>query len=187
MIERVVAGVVAAALRLPWVTILLGLAATAGAIFYVANNFAITTDTSQLISRDLDWRQRERQFDAAFPQHNDTIDIVIDGKTPELTENAAAKLAAALSESKPIPFEIVRRRDGGAFFDKNGLLYLSLAEVKDIAEGLIKAQPVLGTLAADPTLNGLAKALSLVPLGIKEDRAKWSDFDKPLGVSGECH
>ncbi|HEY8127681.1 MAG TPA: MMPL family transporter [Hyphomicrobium sp.] len=182
MIESVVAAVVAAALRLPWVTILLGLVVTAGAIFYVANNFAITTDTSQLISRDLDWRQRERQFDAAFPQHNDTIDIVIDGKTPELTENAAAKLAAALSESKPNPFEIVRRRDGGAFFDKNGLLYLSLAEVKDIAEGLIKAQPVLGTLAADPTLNGLAKALSLVPLGIKEDRAKWSDFEKPLGV-----
>jgi len=182
MIERVVAGIVAAAVRLPWLTILLGLALTAGALDYVVNNFAITTDTNQLISPELDWRKRERQFDAAFPQHTDTIDIVIDGRTPELTENAAAKLAAALSASKPDPFEIVRRRDGGAFFDKNGLLYLSLPEVQDITAGLIKAQPVLGTLSADPTLNGLAKALSLVPLGIKEDRAKWIDFEKPLGV-----
>ncbi len=43
MIERVVASIVAAALRLPWVTILLGLAVTAGAMNYVVNNFAITT------------------------------------------------------------------------------------------------------------------------------------------------
>ncbi|WP_409563298.1 MMPL family transporter [Hyphomicrobium sp. MC8b] len=182
MIERVVAGIVAASVRLSWLTILLGLAVSAGAIYYVVNNFAITTDTSQLISPELDWRKRERQFDAAFSQHTDTIDIVIDGKTPELTESAAAELAAALSKSKPDPFQIVRRRDGGPFFDKNGLLYLSLPEVQDITAGLIKAQPVLGTLSADPTLNGLAKALALVPLGIKEDRAKWIDFEKPLGV-----
>lgn len=182
MIERVVAGIVAIAVRLRWLTIVLGLALTAGAIFYVVNHFAITTDTSQLIASDLDWRQRERQFDLAFPQHTDTIDIVVDGKTPELTEAAAASLAAALSESKPDPFQIVRRRDGGPFFEKNGLLYLSLPELKETTEGLIKAQPVLGTLAADPTLNGLAKALSFVPLGIKDERAKWSDFEKPLGV-----
>jgi len=186
MIERSVARIVAAAIRLPWLTILLGLAVTSGAIYYVINNFAITTDTSQLISPELDWRKRERQFDAAFPQHTDTIDIVIDGKTPELTESAAASLASALSEKKPDPFAIVRRRDGGAFFDKNGLLYLSLPEVQDITAGLIKAQPVLGTLSADPTLNGLARALALVPLGIKEDRAKWIDFEKPLGVLGSA-
>lgn len=182
MIERVVSFIVDISVRLRWASILLGLALTAGSIFYVGNHFAITTDTSQLISSDLDWRQRERQFDAAFPQHTDTIDIVIDGKTPELTEAAAASLAAALSQSKPDPLQIVRRRDGGPFFEKKGLLYLSLPELKETTEGLIKAQPVLGTLAADPTLNGLAKALSFVPLGVKDDRAKWSDFDKPLGA-----
>lgn len=182
MIERVVAGIVAASVRLSWLTILLALAVSGGAIYYVVNNFAITTDTSQLISPELDWRKRERQFDAAFSQHTDTIDIVIDGKTPELTESAAAQLSAALSKSTPEPFQIVRRRDGGPFFEKNGLLYLSLPEVQDITAGLIKAQPVLGTLSADPSLNGLARALALVPLGIKEDRAKWIDFEKPLGV-----
>ncbi|MET0640674.1 MAG: MMPL family transporter [Hyphomicrobium sp.] len=186
MIERTVARIVAAAVWLPWLTILLGFGITGGAVHYAANHFAMTTDTSQLISPELNWRKRERQFDAAFPQHTDTIDIVIDGRTPELTESAAASLATALSASKPAPFQIVRRRDGGSFFEKNGLLYLSLAEVKDITEGLIKAQPVLGTLSADPTLNGLAKALSLVPLGIKEDRAKWIDFEKPLAVLGNA-
>src|SRR3569832_1517773 len=103
MIERVVAGTVAAAVRLSWLTILLFGAVTAGAIYFVANNFAITTDTGQLISPELDWRKRERQLDAAFPQHTDPIDIVIDGKTPELTESAAARRAAARGGAGPGP------------------------------------------------------------------------------------
>jgi len=182
MIERVVANIVAAALRLPWLTLLLGLALTAGAISYISSHFAITTDTSQLISPELDWRQREEQFDAAFPQHIDTIEVVIDATTPELAEASARKLQAALSEKIPKPFEAVRRRDGGAFFQKNGLLYLSLDEVRQTTENLIKAQPVLATVAADPTLNGFAKALSLLPQGIAEERATWADYEQPLKV-----
>ncbi|MBN9290276.1 MAG: hopanoid biosynthesis-associated RND transporter HpnN, partial [Hyphomicrobium denitrificans] len=92
MIERTVARIVAAALRLPWLTVLLAIALTAGAVQYISTHFAITTDTSQLISSDLDWRQREQQFDAAFPQHSDTIEVVIDGTTPEVAEAAARKL-----------------------------------------------------------------------------------------------
>src|SRR6185312_3258378 len=176
MIERMVARIVSAALRLPWLTVILGLTLTAGAIRYVAGNFAITTDTSQLISPDLDWRQREQQFDAAFPQHTDTIEVVIDGATPEVAESAVRKLYTALSTMTPKPFEAVRRREGGAFFEKNGLLYLSLDDVKQTTENLIKAQPVLATLAADPTLNGLAKALSFVPQGVDEGRAAWKDY-----------
>ncbi|HVX36032.1 MAG TPA: MMPL family transporter [Hyphomicrobium sp.] len=182
MIERSVASIVAAALRLPWLTIVLAMALTAGAVTYITSHFAITTDTSQLISSKLDWRQREQQFDAAFPQHSDTIEIVIDGTTPELAESAARKLYAALSAKVPKPFEAVHRREGGAFFEKNGLLYLSLNEVKQTTENLIKAQPVLATVAADPTLNGLAKALSLLPQGVEEERAAWADYEKPLTV-----
>ena len=182
MIERTVARIVAAALRLPWLTVLLAIALTAGAVQYISTHFAITTDTSQLISSDLDWRQREQQFDAAFPQHSDTIEVVIDGTTPEVAEAAARKLNIALSAKVPKPIEAVRRHEGGAFFEKNGLLYLSLDEVKQTTENLIKAQPVLGTMAADPTLNGLAKALSFVPQGVEAERATWADYDKPLTV-----
>jgi hopanoid biosynthesis associated RND transporter like protein HpnN len=186
MIERTVESIVSGALRYPLVTVIAGLALAAYAMAYVSAHFAITTDTSQLISSDLDWRQRERRLGNAFPQHTDTIDIVIDGATPELADSAAARLSAALTEAKPKPIQAVRRRDGGPFFDKNGLLYLSLSEVKQTTEGLIKAQPVLGTLAADPTLNGLVRALSFVPIGIKEERISWADFERPLGVISDA-
>ncbi|MBA2125479.1 hopanoid biosynthesis-associated RND transporter HpnN [Hyphomicrobium methylovorum] len=180
MIEHCVARLVGASMRFPWLTIFLSLMLFVGAGHYIANNFAITTDTSQLISPDLDWRQRERQFDAAFPQGTDTIDVVIDGDTPERAENAARKLFEALSSETPKPFQTVRRRDGGAFFEKNGLLYLPLEEVELTTASLIKTQPVLATLAADPTLNGLAKALSFVPMGIDQERATWLDYEKPV-------
>ena len=73
-------------------TIGLSLALTAGAGVYVANNFAMNTDSSQLITAKVAWRMRQAQFDAAFPGSSNLILVVIDGKTPELAEAAAAKL-----------------------------------------------------------------------------------------------
>ena len=106
MIERTVAKIVAAALRLPWLTIVLGMALTAGAIQYITSHFAITTDTSQLISSELDWRQREQQFDAAFPQHTDTIEVVIDGTTPELWSDMQLLGSQLTSTNKYLTFVV---------------------------------------------------------------------------------
>ena len=66
------------------------------------------------------------------------------------------------------------------FFDKNGLLYLSLDEAKTTTDQLIRAQPFLGTLAADPTLRGLAEALGFIPAGVKEGQISLKDFATPL-------
>ena len=184
MIERTVARLVGAACRFPWITLLAGLALSVAATVYAATNFAITTDTNKLISPHLDWQQRERQMTAAFPQHIDTIAIVIDGATPELAEAAAQLLVAALNAASPKSklIQTVRQRGAGEFFERNGLLYLSVEEVRRTTEGLITAQPILGTLSADPTLNGLARALSFVPAGIDADRATMAQFEKPLTV-----
>ncbi len=180
MIERSVLAVVKIATCLPWLTLSAGLLLTGLAVTYLAGHFAMTTDTSQLISSDLDWRKREIRLAEAFPQHNDTIQVVIDGRTPEITEKAAQDLFTALTKKGATPLADVRRRDGGPFFNQNGLLYVPLDDVKQVTEGLIKAQPILGTLTADPSLNGLAKALSFAPAGIQAERASWADFNTPL-------
>jgi uncharacterized protein len=150
-----------------------------GAIEYTRVNFAIDTNTSQLISSDLPWRQRELQLDAAFPQRTDTIVVVVDGLTPEVADTAARALAAELAR-RPELFQSIRRPDGGPFLDRNGLLFLSAAELERTAEQMIRAQPFLGTLAADPTLRGLADALALIPVGMKADRIKMHEFLEPL-------
>src|SRR5262245_17099884 len=96
--------------------------ATGAAIEYARQNFAIDTNTSQLISSALPWRQRELQLDAAFPQRADTIVVVLDALTPEIADTSAGALATKLAR-RPELFQSVRRPDGGPFFDRNGLLF----------------------------------------------------------------
>jgi uncharacterized protein len=154
---------------------------TFGAGIYSYDNFAIHTDTGQLISSRLPWRQRELQLDAAFPQLVDTILVVLDGATPELARDGASRLAAKLAGDRA-NFQAVQEAEGGAFFEKNGLLFLPPDDVRSTTEQLIRAQAFLGTLAADPSLHGLAEALALIPKGVEAGSIELKNFDKPLTV-----
>ena len=146
--------VVAASTRHPLIVLLLAVLLTAAALVYTTRHFAMTADTSELISTKLKWRQHELAFDRAFPQFDNLTIIVVDGATPELADAAAARLPTAL-QAKPELFKAVRRPDGGAFFDRNGLLLLSLDEVAAATQGLVRARPMLASLAADPSLRGV--------------------------------
>jgi uncharacterized protein len=177
--EGRVAGLVRLCCAHPVITLLLASLLTVGAGVYAAQNFAIQTDTGKLISPDLPWRQRELQLDAAFPHQSDALLVVIDGKTPELADRAAKSLSAALGKHPP-QIKSVYDPAGGAFFEKNGLLFLSVDEVQKTADQLIRAQAFLGTLAADPTLRGLAQALRFIPQGVEQGTIHFKDFAKPL-------
>ncbi|MDB5923892.1 MAG: hopanoid biosynthesis-associated transporter HpnN [Betaproteobacteria bacterium] len=151
------------------------------ALTYVATHFAINTDTSQLISADLAWRQREIAFDKAFPQRSDLIAIVIDGETPEIAERAAATLTKRLA-ADTANFKHVWRPDGGEFFERNGLLFLPLPQLQQTLDRLIAAQPLLGPLAADPSLRGLMNALALMVRGAAQAEAPIDDLARPLSA-----
>src|SRR6266851_1958784 len=82
--------------RYPWPVIVIAAILAIGSALYTAAHFAITTDTNQLLPKDLPWRQHEQAYKDAFPQ--DQILVLIDGPTTELVEMAADRLAA----SKPL-------------------------------------------------------------------------------------
>lgn len=141
----------------------------AGGYAYVASHFAIDTDSARLIAENVPWRQRELAIAAAFPRRVDLIVVVVDGATPELAERATASLAERLTGEHPF-FRAVWRPDGGPFFDRTGLLFESADVVGQTMQRLIAAQPLLGTLAADPSLRGLMDALALMLEGMQRDR-----------------
>jgi len=174
-----VARIVAASGRRPWLTLLAGLVLAALSLFVVAGRFAMTTDTAALISPDVDWRKQERAMETAFPQLRDVMLVVIDGATPELAEDGAAKLTAKLAADKA-HFRLARRPDGGDFFGREGLLFGSEKEVRDATSALIEAQPILGPLAADPSLRGVAGALSTMADGVKAGQVAPGQIDKPM-------
>ncbi len=166
MIATLIARVVAFAYRRAlWVALAM-LVATVGAGYYAATHLDLDTDIEQLLPRDTAWRQQEIALDRAFPQNADLLAIVVDGQTPEATDAAAAALAAHL-KAEPSLFHFVRRPDGGPFFDHNGLLFLPPDDLASVAQQLIAAQPVIGSLAADPSLRGLFAALTLFLQGVE--------------------
>ncbi|CAN5744389.1 MMPL family transporter [soil metagenome] len=167
--------VVAASARHSLIVLLASLALTAAALVYSAGHFAMTTDTGELISAKEPWRQREMAYEAAFPSLQRLAVVVIDGATPELTEEAARRLAAVLAAT-PELFHSVRRPDGGPFFDRNGLLFPLLDEVKATTEGLLRSQFFLGSLAADPSLRGVLGTVSTTLQGVQHGQAKLGDI-----------
>ncbi len=173
--------VVAASCRWPWTVLLIGAALATAALLHTARNFAITTDTAELISPDLDWRRNRAAFNTAFPQQVDLIVAVVDGATPELAEAAAARLADRLRQ-EPRLFPNVRRPEGGPFFARNALLLLPLDEVEAMTERLVAAQPFLGPLAADPSLRGVMASLSTALEGVERGQAKLQDVGSTLAA-----
>jgi len=182
---KLIARVVAWSCHRAWLIVLAGVLATALAVAYAASHFSMTTDTAKLISPNLPWRQNEMAFDKAFPQQDDIIAAVIDGATPEKAEQAAAALAAALSQ-RPDLYLSVRRPDGGPFFDQNGLMLLPLADVEKATSQMIAAQPFLGALAADPSLRGVMGVVQTSLLGISQGQAKLEDMAKPFGAFADA-
>ena len=171
----IVERIVAFCCRWPWAVIAASLLLAGGAGWYTTQNFAMNTDSEQLIDAKVGWRMRQARFDAAFPQQSNLTLVVIDGKTPELAESAAARLTEKLVANKTL-FNHVHRPDG-AFFNQNGLLFLSLKEVQDTTQQMIRAQPFLGGLAADPSLRGIMTNLNTVLLGVGAGQAKLADID----------
>ena len=135
------------------------------AAFFAATHFSLSSDTEGLISPKLAWRQREFAFDRLFQSEGDRIVVVVDGATPELAQFAAASLTQRLT-AHPDLFRFVDRANGGAFFEREGLLFEPLADVQNQMAQLEKAQPFLGPLAADPSLRGLAGALQTAAQGV---------------------
>ncbi|HYZ47496.1 MAG TPA: MMPL family transporter [Sphingomonas sp.] len=170
---------VSLSVRRPRAVLALTLVAAALALLFVARNFAMTTDTAALISPDVAWRQQEQATENAFPQLRDAMLVVIDGQTPELAERAAARLTARLAADRR-HFRLVRRPDGGDFFAREGLLFSSLPEVRATTSALIDAQPLLGPLAADPSLRGVASALSTMLDGVEAGSTDLGKIDPAM-------
>ncbi|HEY1941677.1 MAG TPA: MMPL family transporter [Roseiarcus sp.] len=147
--------------------------------FYLVENFAITTDADKLLSEDLPWRQQEIKLDKAFPQRADLILAVIDGATPEAAEAAAKTLSQRLAPQTDL-FRSVRWPAGDAFFAHNALLFETVDEVRRDSEELIRAQPFLGSLAADPSLRGVMGVLSQAAQGVRLGEAKLADLQRPM-------
>jgi uncharacterized protein len=166
-----ITGLVRLSGRYAWPVILIFVVLAAASAQYFTHHFAISTDSKQLLSSSLPWRQQEMKLNAGFPQRIDQIVAVIDATTAEAADEAADALVKDLGSRSDL-IRSVSRPDGGEFFERNGVLFLSLDEVQRTTGDLISAQPFLGTLSADPTLRGVFRTFSQSLEGVQLGKTK---------------
>jgi hopanoid biosynthesis associated RND transporter like protein HpnN len=163
-----------------WTIVIAGMLLMLGAAAFDAARFSINTDIEGLISQDLPWRQRELELSKAFPKKG--ILVVVKATTPENAEQATNALAQAFSKN-PDLFPTVEQLDSGDFFERNGLLFESPAGVRKTAEELTRAQPLVATLAGDPSLRGVMTALSFAAEGVRAGRIRLEQLAWPLSLA----
>lgn len=148
---------------------------------YGAGHLSLDADTSNIVSSDAPFRKLDKELDEAFPQRTDRLVVVIDALTPEQAGAAANALLRQL-EQRPALFKSVQDPIGSEFFKRNGMLFLSGEELSQITEQLIRAQPMIGELASDPSLRGLFHALSLSLEGVASGETTLHDLDRPFSA-----
>ena len=151
---------VATACRTAWLVVAASLLLTAASVNYLAGNIRINTATTDMLSKELPFRQHAQALSAAFPQFTDNILVVIDAANPDIAEDAAIALAERLRRN-PELFGSVYDLEGSEFFRRNGLLYLDVDKLYELSDRLAEAQPFLGTLWRDPSLRGFVHMLEL--------------------------
>jgi uncharacterized protein len=106
---------------------------------------------------------------------------VVDAPTPELTGAARAALEQKLSGDTR-HFESVQALGAGEFFEKNGLLFLPVAEVGRLTGQFESAAPLIEIMAGDPSIRGLTGALETGLAGIKRGQIKLDSTERPFNL-----
>lgn len=126
-----------------------------------ATRLSVNSDTSSMLSDDLEWRQAQKEYDALFPASPaESILVVVDGQTRALADQAADELADRL-EALPAGIERVRRPGADPFFRSHALLYLDRERLDRLADRMALLGPGLTVLRRNPGLPALVELLRL--------------------------
>ncbi len=125
---------------------------------YALDNLGMNTDTRDMLSAELPWRQLDREYETLFPQYDNSLLAVIEAPTPDQARDAAELLYQRLRREDVLFVDVYYAR-ALPVFRESGLLYLDTAELQDLADNLAAMQPFLARLAREPSLAGLFSVL----------------------------
>ena len=183
MAERIGAWLAAwasAVVARPRLTAAATLALGALAAWYAAGNLIPNTDTANMISPTIPWRQHYNEYREAFPLRERNLLIVVDAPTPARADEFAAELLRELRK-QPERYRAPLLAGEGEFFERNGLLYLPTPQLADLTDRLAAAQPLIGLLGN--RLDGAAVldvARRSLPADAGGDTAELASFYEEL-------
>ena len=125
---------------------------------YAAGHLGVNADPDAMISSDLPFRAREREFHREFLTAWDEMLVLVEGQSASEAGKAADRLAERLASHTDL-FAGVQVVGGGEFFRRNALLYLDVPELEHLTDRLAAVQPFLAGIARDPSARGVADLL----------------------------
>lgn len=146
--------------RHAYLVLILSAVLTLYLLFYIVNNFRINSNLDDMLDNELPFRQLALDYDRAFDNRGEIV-IVLDGDTPETAAYIQKLLANKLKDNKKLFYDVYLP-DGGSFFEKNGLLYLSVKELQDLSDRMAEVQPLMGMVSQDMTLRGFFSMLETI-------------------------
>ena len=154
-LDRLVAGVVGFSCAHARAVLLAFAVLCAGAV-WAATGLQVNTDASRMLADDLEFQQRQLALDAAFPQLDDTIAIVVRGQ-PDAVDAVLEALVVRLAGDASVAETFAPSID--PFLRGHGLLYAPLPDFAARIETLAGTAPLVFALAAEPGMETLAGAL----------------------------
>ena len=152
---------------------------TLGILAYLAFNFRINDDLTNMISDKLPFRHLEKEFFDEFPQLSEVIVVVVDADTVGEAMDAGQRIAERCRKEGDI-FTSVSEPGGGEFFSRNGLLFLDVKELEELSDNLAMGEPLMGLLLNDYSLRGFFSMLGTVVDNYEGDESDRMDilFDR---------
>src|SRR6056297_2981806 len=136
----------------------------------------VNSDPIAMLDEDLPFRQTDERLRAEFPNLDNNLLAVVEAPTPEQATLAARQVQREL-EALPDVVNSVSWPAGSEFFERNGLLFLSLAELESLSERLTAAQPLLGRLARQTDAAALFELLAQIAARSRDGDSMPPGFD----------
>lgn len=165
--------------RHAWFVIILYLFLAALSVFITSKKLDITTDTTKMFSTNMAWKQRSDWMGKHFPNREGILVAIVDAKIPEEREESAELLAQKLNQDHQ-HFYFARSPESNPYLVQNGLMFLDPPVLDQTLNTIIRAQPFLSSLAADPSARGLFNTLGMVVEGIKEKQVDLKQYTDEL-------
>jgi len=139
---------------------ILALLTLAGVGTYLAvTGLGVNSDTSQMVSSKLDYRQAQMDFEAAFPDEETRIALVVRARSEDEADAFSTRVADVLRERTDVVSDVFAA-SVDPFLVKNGLLFLDSDELDELLGNITAAGPILKRLGRTPTLDRLYLALA---------------------------
>ncbi|MEM9669781.1 MAG: MMPL family transporter [Pseudomonadota bacterium] len=119
----------------------------------------VNSDTSQMVSSKLDYRRTQLDFEAAFPDEETRIALVVRARSEDEADAFSIRVADVLRARTDVVSDVFAA-SVDPFLVKNGLLFLESDELDELLGNITAAGPVLKRLGRQPTLDRLYLALA---------------------------